>query len=136
MNVREPVMSEHARKVLAWRESFLKMEENRFFEIMRMYLGEIKTPYNKQKLIMNLEGFFRKKENLINIKSFLSEDDIKLICAIVFIPDATENKLTSTDGIKAKITIDSDWTGSCKLIYRYDGRDLKERTVTIKQKIQ
>lgn len=48
----------------------------------------------------------------------------------------TENKLTSTDGIKAKITIDSDWTGSCKLIYRYDGRDLKERTVTIKQKIQ
>ena len=58
MNVREPVMSEHARKVLAWRESFLKMEENRFFEIMRMYLGEIKTPYNKQKLIMNLEGFF------------------------------------------------------------------------------
>ena len=95
MNVREPVMSEHARKVLAWRESFLKMEENRFFEIMRMYLGEIKTPYNKQKLIMNLEGFFRKKENLINIKSFLSEDDIKLICAIVFIPDATENKLTS-----------------------------------------
>lgn len=95
MKPREPVMSEHARKVLAWRESFLKLEENRFFEIMRMYLGEIKTPYNKQNLILNLEGFFRRKENLINIKSLLSEKEIEIICAIVFIPDSTEKKITS-----------------------------------------
>lgn len=90
---REPLMSEHAKKVLRWRESFLLLEENRFFEIMRMYLGEIKTPYNKQKLIESLSAFFRKKENLVAVKSFLTKEEIEIICAIVFIPDATEAKL-------------------------------------------
>lgn len=93
MTVREPLMSEHAKKVLRWRESFLLLEENRFFEIMRMYLGEIKTPYNKQKLIESLSAFFRKKENLVAVKSFLTKEEIEIICAIVFIPDATESKL-------------------------------------------
>lgn len=93
MTVREPLMSEHAKKVLRWRESFLLLEENRFFEIMRMYLGEIKTPYNKQKLIESLSAFFRKKENLVAVKSFLTKEEIEIICAIVFIPDATEAKL-------------------------------------------
>ncbi|MBQ0162027.1 MAG: hypothetical protein KBS84_02560 [Treponema sp.] len=90
---REPLMSEHAKKVLRWRESFLLLEENRFFEIMRMYLGEIKTPYNKQKLIESLSAFFRKRENLVAVKSFLTKEEIEIICAIVFIPDATESKL-------------------------------------------
>lgn len=93
MTAREPLMSEHAKKVLRWRESFLLLEESRFFEIMRMYLGEIKTPYNKQKLIESLSAFFRKKENLVAVKSFLSKEEIEIICAIVFIPDATESKL-------------------------------------------
>lgn len=93
MTAREPLMSEHAKKVLRWRESFLLLEENRFFEIMRMYLGEIKTPYNKQKLIESLSAFFRKKENLVAVKSFLTKEEIEIICAIVFIPDATEAKL-------------------------------------------
>lgn len=93
MTAREPLMSEHAKKVLRWRESFLLLEENRFFEIMRMYLGEIKTPYNKQKLIESLSAFFRKKENLVAVKSFLTKEEIEIICAIVFIPNATESKL-------------------------------------------
>lgn len=93
MTNREPLMSEHAKKVLRWRESFLLLEESRFFEIMRMYLGEIKTPYNKQKLIESLSAFFRKKENLVAVKSFLTKEEIEIICAIVFIPDATESKL-------------------------------------------
>lgn len=88
-------MSEHAKKVLRWRESFLCLEENQFFEIMKMYLGQIKTPYNKQKLISNLEGFLHKKENLVAIKSFLSDAEIEIICAVVFIPNATEEKLVS-----------------------------------------
>ncbi|MGN0740455.1 MAG: hypothetical protein ACI4LX_09830 [Treponema sp.] len=91
----KPRLSEHAKKVLLWRESFLFLDENRFFEIMKMYLGEIKTPYNKQKLIANLEGFLHKKENLVAIKSFLSDDELEIISAVVFIPDVTEEKLSS-----------------------------------------
>lgn len=88
-------LSEHAKKVMLWRESFLFLEENHFFEIMKMYLGEIKTPYNKQKLIANLEVFLHKKENLVAIKSFLSDDELEIISAVVFIPDVTEEKLSS-----------------------------------------
>ena len=91
----KPRRSEHAKRVMLWRESFLFLEENHFFEIMKMYLGEIKTPYNKQKLIANLEGFLHKKENLVAIKSFLSDDELEIISAVVFIPDVTEEKLSS-----------------------------------------
>lgn len=91
----KPRLSEHAKRVMLWRESFLLLEENHFFEIMKMYLGEIKTPYNKQKLIANLEGFLHKKENLVAIKSFLSDDELEIISAVVFIPDVTEEKLSS-----------------------------------------
>lgn len=91
----KPRLSERAKRVMLWRESFLFLEENHFFEIMKMYLGEIKTPYNKQKLIANLEGFLHKKENLVAIKSFLSDDELEIISAVVFIPDVTEEKLSS-----------------------------------------
>lgn len=91
----KPRLSEHAKRVMLWRESFLFLEENHFFEIMKMYLGEVKTPYNKQKLIANLEGFLHKKENLVAIKSFLSDDELEIISAVVFIPDVTEEKLSS-----------------------------------------
>lgn len=72
MAFREPVMSEHAKKVLRWRESFLYLDENRFSETMRTYLGEIKTPYNKQKLVESLESFLRQREHLVAIKSLVS----------------------------------------------------------------
>ena len=94
MAFREPVMSEHAKKILKWRGSFLELEENVFSEKMRTYLGEIKTPYNKHKLIENLESFLRQKEHLVAIKSLVTPQELELICAIVFIPDCTEEKLT------------------------------------------
>lgn len=94
MAFREPVMSEHAKKILKWRGSFLELEENVFSETMRTYLGEIKTPYNKHKLIENLESFLRQKEHLVAIKSLVTPQELELICAIVFIPDCTEEKLT------------------------------------------
>lgn len=93
MAFREPVMSEHAKKVLRWRESFLELDENIFSETMRTYLGEIKTPYNKQKLVESLESFLRKKEHLVAIKSLISSEELEVICAVVFIPDCTEEKL-------------------------------------------
>lgn len=95
MAFREPLISEHAKKVLRWRESFLELDENRFSETMRMYLGEIKTPYNKQNLISSLESFLHQKENLIAIKSFVTPEELEIICATVFIPDCTDEKLNN-----------------------------------------
>lgn len=92
--------SERAQAVLAWRESLLTMNDTHFFELLRMYLGEIKTPFNKQKLIEELSAFLRKDENVNVIVSLLSPNDILILSAIKILASPTQEKLSqffSTD---------------------------------------
>lgn len=70
-------------RILLWRESFLKLQDNHFFELMRMYLGEIKTPYNKQKLIETLGSFLHKTEIKEKILLLISKEDVQVLSAIV-----------------------------------------------------
>ena len=44
----------------AWEQSISSLSDSRFFEIVRLYLGEVETPYNKQRLIEGLAGFVKK----------------------------------------------------------------------------
>ena len=48
-------------KIIQWRESFCTLPDKFFFELVRIYLGEVKTPYNKQKLAEEIGAFLRKK---------------------------------------------------------------------------
>ena len=48
-------------RVIRWRESLSTMNDEQFFDIIRTYLGEIHTPYNKDKLIESLSEIFRKE---------------------------------------------------------------------------
>ena len=80
-------------RIITWRESFATLPDNHFFELVRMYLGEIKTPYNKQKLIEELGTFIRKDENKQNLIALLDKDDLELISAVKFIPLATQENL-------------------------------------------
>lgn len=82
-------------RIIDWRESFATLPDSHFFSLVRMYLGEIKTPYNKQKLIEQLGAFIRKEENKKNLIAFLNEEDIIIINAVNFITDATQDKLAS-----------------------------------------
>ena len=43
-------------EIASWREYFLRLDDKQFLTLMRLYLGEIKTPYNKQNLIESLES--------------------------------------------------------------------------------
>lgn len=72
----------HADKILEWRESLTKLSDQQFFDLFRMYLGEIKTPYNKQNLIEDLSSILRKEENKEKILSLLSYQDILILSAI------------------------------------------------------
>lgn len=91
-------------KIINWRESFEVLPDSHFFEIIRMYLGEVKTPFNKQKLIEELSAFIRKPATRQTIISLLSENDLQLICAVKFIPNATEEKLASFFGNEFKFS--------------------------------
>lgn len=85
----------HAQNVLSWRESFVTLPNNHFFELIRMYLGEIKTPYNKQKLVEELSSFLRKAETKKTIVALLDDDDICILGAIALLQKPTQDKLCS-----------------------------------------
>ena len=82
-------------RIIDWRESIALLPDNHFFEIIRMYLGEIKTPFNKQKLIEELGAFIRKEETRKTLISLLSEADLRVISAVKYISNASQEKLFS-----------------------------------------
>ncbi len=85
----------HAQRILEWRESMALLPDAHFFEIMRIYLGKIQTPFNKQKLIETLGAFLRKTENKQTIIKLLSLSDLQIICAVKFLSKATHKKLAA-----------------------------------------
>ncbi|WP_294431643.1 helicase-associated domain-containing protein [uncultured Treponema sp.] len=82
-------------RIMDWRESIAVLPDNHFFEIIRMYLGEIKTPFNKQKLIEELGAFIRREETRKTLVSLLSETDLRIISAVKYISNASQEKLFS-----------------------------------------
>ena len=51
----------NAENIMEWRKAILKLPDQKFFDLMTFYLGEIKTPFNKQNLIDDLSAFLRKE---------------------------------------------------------------------------
>lgn len=77
-----------------WNNTLSALSDSKFFEIVRMYLGDIKTPYNKQEVIRELNSFLAKKDNVETIIRLLSSWDLKIICAINFIQKPDVNKIS------------------------------------------
>lgn len=76
------MVDQKVERIIRWRESLATMPDERFFELIRIYLGEIHTPFNKDRLIEQLSALFRKEQTKKTIASFLSEFDIKIISAV------------------------------------------------------
>ena len=76
-----------------WTDSISSLPDSKFFDMMRLYLGEIETPYNKQRLIEQLAGFIKNERNSNAMLCFLDEFDIKLLTAIAFMNNATQETL-------------------------------------------
>lgn len=77
----------------SWKEAFSSLPDKQFFNTVRLYLGEVKTPYNKQRLSEQLAAFVRKEENLTSILTLLDSFDVKVLTAISLIPNATQESL-------------------------------------------
>lgn len=85
---------QQAQKVVQWRECLTRLPDNLFFELIRMYLGEIKTPYNKQNLIERLGAFLHKEQVQQNILLLLSPTDCQLLSAIFYLENPTYSLLS------------------------------------------
>lgn len=76
-----------------WQEAFASLPDKQFFNTMRLYLGEIKTPYNKQRLTEQLASFIRKEENLQSILTLMDSFDVEILTALSLIPRASQETL-------------------------------------------
>ena len=84
---------EKVQRILRWRESFSTLPEKLFFDLVRIYLGEVKTPYNKQKIMEQIGSLLRKQETRQAIIKYLSKQDIQILLALKFLHDPDVFKL-------------------------------------------
>ena len=87
------VLDPKVQRIIAWRKCLATLPDDDFFDIIRMYLGEVKTPYNKQNLIEDLSAFLRKDDNKAAIIRLLTPEDLRVIAAVRFISNITLEKL-------------------------------------------
>jgi len=64
-----------------------------FFELMRSVFGNIKTPYNKQRLLEDLFVFLSRDDIQKTILSMIDEDDHRVIAAAALLGDPTPTEL-------------------------------------------
>ena len=76
-----------------WQEAIASLPDKQFFNTMRLYLGEIKTPYNKQRLTEQLASFIRREENLKSILTLMDSFDVEILTALSRIPKASQETL-------------------------------------------
>lgn len=76
-----------------WADAFEAMPEQQFFKLIRLYLGEVQTPYNRQRLISQLASFIKNAENTQSILSYLYKKDITFLTAIYLIPNVSQQTL-------------------------------------------
>lgn len=80
-------------EISRWQEAIASLPDKQFFNTMRLYLGEIKTPYNKQRLTEQLASFIRREENLNSILTLMDSFDVEILTALSLIPRASQETL-------------------------------------------
>jgi len=81
--------------VADWKAALLQLGDGPFFDLMRSYLGDIKTPFNKQRLIEDLEGLLGRKDIQETVASYLDGTDRRVIAAVGALGDPVADELAS-----------------------------------------
>ncbi|MCR5187854.1 MAG: helicase-associated domain-containing protein [Treponema sp.] len=76
-------------EIAKWQEAIAALSDKQFFDTMRLYLGEIKTPYNKQRLTEQLASFIHKPENIQKALTMMDAFDVKILTAVSILPQVT-----------------------------------------------
>ncbi len=65
-----------------WRSSFLTLPDGPFFDVLRNYLGDFPTPFNKHQLMDALEVFLRRPETRRRMIGLVDHRDARIITAV------------------------------------------------------
>jgi len=77
----------------AWKRAFLGMPSESFLDIMRAYLGGLRTPYRKDELLSQLETSLKKPETADFILSLVDDADAAALGAIAILEGPTRAEL-------------------------------------------
>ena len=117
-----------------WKQSLLRLPENKFLDIVKMYCGPIKTPYNKEKLLNDLFSFLYRRENRETLLKILSKNDILFLNAINFIPNCTVKNLLNFFENNFSILYVHDYIANLEerqIIYKTISQSVKKEIVVI-----
>ena len=81
------------RSVSFWKSAVLSAVDNSFFELLRSVFGTIKTPFNKQQLLNDLEIFLLREDIQKAISSYIDKTDAKIISAVSIIGEPVPEQL-------------------------------------------
>ena len=130
-------------EISRWEEAIISLPDEQFFNTMRLYLGEIKTPYNKQRLTQKLASFIYNEKNSNSIITLLDSFDVKILTAISIIPVATQEILTDFfsgsfrfSEIYAEIANLTERLIIYKIKNKIDGREVLKINPLLEEKIK
>jgi hypothetical protein len=83
------------RTVEFWKSAVMTMPDNSFFELLRSVFGKIKTPFNKQQLINELEMFLLRDDIQKTIAAYVDQNDAKVIAAVAIFGEPAPGELES-----------------------------------------
>ena len=83
------------RSVEFWKSAVMTMPDNSFFELLRSVFGKIKTPYQKQQLINELETFLLREDIQKTITAYIDQTDAKVIAAVAMFGEPVPGELES-----------------------------------------
>jgi len=81
------------RPITFWKSAVMTMPDNSFFELMRSVFGKIKTPFNKQQLLNDLEKFLLRADIQNSIAAYIDETEAKIIAAVSLFAEPAPEQL-------------------------------------------
>ncbi len=76
-----------------WKRCLLDLPDELFFSIMRTYLGELKTPFHKPRLVDRIIHLFSKDETIQRAVALIDEHDTLILTAIELLDTPTPQKM-------------------------------------------
>jgi hypothetical protein len=83
------------RSVEFWKSAIMTLPDNSFFELLRSVFGKIKTPFNKQMLLSDLEAFLSREDIQKNAACYIGHDDAQVIAAVAALNEPVSGELES-----------------------------------------
>lgn len=78
-----------------WKSALMTLPDDSFFELLRSVFGKIKTPFNKQILLHDLETFLLRNDIQQTIAAYIDRNDARIIAAIAALGEPLPGELES-----------------------------------------